>query len=593
MMRGATKFAGVCVAAVLAAMTVPNRAEACGGTFCDGGVPGPMPVDQTGENVIFVMGGDKAEVHIQISYDPNTNANKFAWMIPLATVPDFSVGSQPLFDRVLAATVPLYNLTQSFESCDFGDEGGSGGNFTSGFPATTTSDPSGGSETDVGGPEVLLNETVGAFDVVVLQDTELAPIQAWLEDNGYNWDPAAAPILQQYLDEGNVIAALKLTNGVGLEDIHPITLRYDGLETCFPLRLTRIAAVEDMEIRVFVLANERAAPTNFRHVLINQVKIDWLGAMIAGNYREVIMNAVDAMMADGRAFVTEYAGTSSTVSQGGIFDNNWDEQAFVGLDPVQTVTTLNDQGLAQCTDELSCAWNHPLIYGLLLEFLPPPDGVEPLTFYAYLGDYVDQIDLVKWNGGAEFSAALLDRVIDPGIHAVDLLDTWPYLTRMYTLISPGEMMEDPIFHLNPDLGDVDQLRTADNYNLCNGDSVVTLPDGREVYVPGGQTWPTIPNEMWWEEEVQTIGLKGAPMTLVNNTNAITKVVTDWNLSHNWPRADDTGNTPTGGGDSMTETDTDSPLDDEPGACGCRSNDPRGLWLMLGLLALRRRRTTSL
>jgi hypothetical protein len=89
----------------------PNRAEACGGTFCDGGVPGPMPVDQTGENVIFVMGGDKAEVHIQISYDPNTNAEKFAWMIPLTAVPEFSVGSQPLFDQVLAATVPLYGVT--------------------------------------------------------------------------------------------------------------------------------------------------------------------------------------------------------------------------------------------------------------------------------------------------------------------------------------------------------------------------------------------------------------------------------------------------------------------------------------------------
>jgi len=512
-------------------------------------------------------------------------------MIPLASVPDFSVGSQPLFDRVLASTVPTYDITQSFEACDFVTS--TADNASSGLGGTTGDgdpDPSAGESSDTG-PEVLLNETVGAFDVVVLQDTELAPIQAWLEDNGYNWDPKAGPILQQYLDEGNVIAALKLTNGVGLEDIHPITLRYDGLETCFPLRLTRIAAIEDMEIRVFVLASERAAPTNFRHVLVNPLKLDWIN--YASNYKTVITNAVDAMMADGRAFVTEYAGTSSTVFQGGIFDNNWDEQAFVDLDPVQAVATLGDQGLALCIDEPSCTWNHPLIYGLLLEFLPPPDGVDPLTFYAYLGDYADQIDLVKWNNGAEFSAALLDRVIDPGMHAVDLLDTWPYLTRMYTLISPGEMMEDPIFHLNPDLDDVPQLRVANNYFLCDGDSVVTLPDGREVYVPGGFTWPTIPNEMWWEEEVQTIGLKGAPMTLVNNTNAITKVVTDWNLSHNWPRADDTGNTPTGGGDSMTETETDSPLDDEPGACGCRSNDPRGLWLMLGLLALRRRRTASL
>jgi hypothetical protein len=49
------------------------------------------------------------------------------------------------------------------------------------------------------------------------------------------------------------------------------------------------------------------------------------------------------------------------------------------------------------------------VYGLLLEFLPPPHGVEPAEFYAYLGNYAADIDLVKWNGGAEFSAALLDR----------------------------------------------------------------------------------------------------------------------------------------------------------------------------------------
>ena len=517
------RVAGLCAAGVTAMTLMPSRAEACGGTFCDGGVPGPMPVDQTGENVIFVIGGEKAEVHIQISYDPNTNAQKFAWMIPLTAVPEFSVGSQPLFDQVLNGTVPMYGLNTTFENC---------GN-DSGFPgdsSVTNGDPSfpgstgGGDEsgTDTGPPDVLLETTVGAFDVVVLQDTELAPIQAWLESNDYYWDENAAPILQQYLDEGNVIAALRLTNGAGLEDIHPITLKYDSGETCFPLRLTRIAAVEDMEIRVFVLGNSRAAPRNFKHVLVNPLKIDWLN--FASNYKEVITNAVDAMMADGRAFVTEYAGTSTNVQQFGIYDNAWNEQAFVGLDPVEVVNTLNAQGLGLCTEDFSCAWGHPLVYGLLLEFLPPPDGIEPSTFYAYLSDYADQIDTMKWNGGAEFAAALLDRVIDPGMHAVDLLDTWPYLTRMYTLISPNEMMEDPIFHLNPDLDDVPQIRTANNYVLCNNDSVTTLPDGREVYVPGGFTWPDIPNEEWWEEEVQSIALKGAPMTLVNNTAAINKVL---------------------------------------------------------------------
>ena len=599
------KAAGVCVAASMTAVVLaPSRAEACGGTFCDGGVPGPMPVDQTGENVIFVIGGEKAEVHIQISYDPNTNAQKFAWMIPLTALPEFSVGSQPLFDQVLNGTVPMYGLNTTFEDCG-------NGSFSD---TASASDPSGpassGFDTDAGEgssgdgpPDVLLETTVGAFDVVVLQDTELAPIQAWLESNDYYWDPNAAPILQQYLDEGNVIAALKLTNGAGLQDIHPITLKYDSGETCFPLRLTRIAAVEDMEIRVFVLGNSRAAPRNFKHVLVNPLKIDWL--QFAINYKEVITNAVDAMMADGRAFVTEYAGTSANVQQFGIYDNAWNEQAFVGLDPVEVVNVLNAQGLGLCTDDFSCAWGHPLVYGLLLEFLPPPDGVEPSTFYAYLSDYADQIDTMKWNGGAEFAAALADRVIDPGMHAVDLLDTWPYLTRMYTLISPNEMMEDPIFHLNPDLDDVPQIRTANNYVLCNNDSVTTLPDGREVYVPGGFTWPDIPNEEWWEEEVQSIALKGAPMTLVNNTAAINKVLTEWNLSNGWPRSPEatSGDVPTtsdtdsptsggtGGSGGSEASGEDPPLAAEPG-CACNSDgtQPLGLGLaVFGLLALRPRR----
>ncbi|MBL9105601.1 MAG: DUF2330 domain-containing protein [Myxococcales bacterium] len=564
-----------------------------------------MPVDQTSENVIFVIGGAESEVHIQITYDPDTNAEKFAWLVPLAAVPEFSVGSQPLFDQVRAASVPLYGLNTTFEQCGNGDDGGlstasngdPGGDESGGFGTTS------GGTGDAPGPDVLLMETVGAFDVVVLQDTELAPIQEWLESNGYNWDPNAAPILQQYLDEGNVIAALKLTTGAGLEDVHPITLSYPSNETCFPLRLTRIAAVDDMDIRVFVLSSDRAVPTNYRHVLVNPLKIDWLQQ--ATNYKEVISNAVDADMADGRAFVTEYAGTSGGVSQQGIYDPAWNEQPFVGLDPTQVVNMLNSQGLADCQDEFFCNWNHPLVFGLLLEHLPPPDGVDPIQFYPYLGDFADQIDTMKWNGGAEFSAGLLDRVIDPGIHAVNLLDTWPYLTRMYTTISPSEMMEDPIFHTNPDLDEVAQLRTAERYMLCNGDAVVTLPDDREVYVPGGFVWPDIPNEEWWSEEVQTIALKGAPMTLVNNTAAITKVLEEWNLLHGWPRGpspESSGDVPTSGasegsdagdeasGSSGSEGSGSAGSNTDSG-CGCATDGSSGLAGLAGLalLGLRRRR----
>ncbi|MCA9697067.1 MAG: hypothetical protein KC431_06060, partial [Myxococcales bacterium] len=62
-------------------LVAPAEAEACGGTFCDNG-PMSMPVDQTGENILFVINDTNVEAHIQIQYDPDADADKFAWVIP-------------------------------------------------------------------------------------------------------------------------------------------------------------------------------------------------------------------------------------------------------------------------------------------------------------------------------------------------------------------------------------------------------------------------------------------------------------------------------------------------------------------------------
>ena len=90
----------VSVAAALALTAAPSEARACGGTFCDAG-PQAMPVDQTGENILFVIDGQHVEAHIQIQYDPDTDADQFAWVIPLQALPQFSVGSEPLFQNLL------------------------------------------------------------------------------------------------------------------------------------------------------------------------------------------------------------------------------------------------------------------------------------------------------------------------------------------------------------------------------------------------------------------------------------------------------------------------------------------------------------
>ncbi|PCC72614.1 Myxococcales GC_trans_RRR domain-containing protein/MYXO-CTERM domain-containing protein [Nannocystis exedens] len=579
------KRASILAAAACAAFTLTQSrpAEACGVNGCDGGVPGPMPVNQDGENVLFVLNPGEVEVHIQISIDPNTNAQKFAWLIPIAQIPEFEVGSQPLFDALLQASVPQYGLNQSFEQC--GDQGLSGGltapnggtdgGFDSGTGEAATTGATGGDD------PVLLKTTAGAFEIVVLQDKTVAPIKQWLIDNDFLWIDGADDTFQQYLDEGQVIVALKLAGGADEGDVHPIVLRYPSDENCFPLRLTRFSSVQDMDIRVFLLANGRAAPTNYRHVLVNPLKIDWFN--FAANYKDVITKAVDELEADGLAFVTEYAGATSITAPFtfNVYNPGWNEAPFVGLAPEQVINRLNDQGLTNCFEPGFCFYNHPLIEGLLTEYLPVPDGLAPEEFYGNLAAYVDQIDVMKWGDGSAFATALVDRIIAPGLHAQDLLDTYPYLTRMYTVISPNEMIADPTFHINPDLEDVDNVRVAGNYNLCDGNSVVTLPDGREIFVPGGGPWPDFIGEMWWAEEISQVALKGKPMHLVNNTAAINTKIEEWNKSHGWPRSD-------------AATGTAGSTGDDDSGCGCTSDQPRsGAGLLgvagLGLLALRRRR----
>lgn len=582
---------------VAAAMT-PTEAEACGGTFCDAG-PAAMPVDQTGENILFVMGEGYTEAHIQIQYDPDAEADEFAWVVPLQDVPTFAVGSQPLFDRILASTVPSYGFQTQFTgvACEDNDgnsgDGGGFGETGAGGDSTGGMDP---------GPEIVLQQIVGAFEITVLAGGTAQELVSWLDENGYQQDPNALPILEEYLSESYLFAAFKLTNDAEVSDIHPVVLRFELEEACVPIRLTRIAAVEDMDIRTFFLADSRVVPQTYKHVLVNPLKLDWPSR--AANYKDVITQAVDADQAIGKAFVTEYAGPSDVVPQFGIFSEQWQSAAFQDVDPVGAIEALEAQGLLDCFefDFAVCDFRHPLLQGLMQQFLPPPKGVDEAEFYECPECYPELIDLDAWDGPA-FASLLEERIIAPGQQAVSLLDSFPTLTRMYTTISPGEMNADPFFHPNPDLPEVDRRSEIATRQIgCGADEIWILPDGREVYVPGG-IWPDFSDEMPWEEEVQEIAAAGGPVTLSTLTAVIDEQLMLHNCQYNYPSAEACGNPPqptTGGGgsDSMGGTGGgDGPGqdgDDAPSGCGCRSDSPQGggaaLLLGLGLLGLGRSRS---
>ena len=556
-----------------------------------------MPVPQTGESILFVKGDGVIEAHIQIQYDADGQAEEFAWVVPVMAQPELSVGSQSLFDALATGTAPTYGTTNWFEPCG----GGSGGwdpdpcEDDGGWDGVKL-DVGSGPPSDPGEPEVVDHQLVGAFEMFVLDGGTAQGVMTWLGDNGFAQDTAAEPILGEYLEDGFMFVAFKLAPSVEATEIHPVVLRYEGDEPCVPLRLTAIAAVDDMVVRTYFLADERVAPTNFRHVELNPLKLDHLG--LGANYDEVVSMAVDE--AGGLAWVTEYAGTSEVVPPESIPEASWPIALLLGASAFETVVSVVEQGWVTCGRGV-CTWANPLLEGLLLEHIALPEEVDPVQVWNCPDCFFDELD-VPFDSVA-FVNAVEDRIIDPAHRAAELLATWPSLTRMVTTLSPHEMTVDPLFHEQPDLPDLDLTNEIGTINtFCDGARSFNLPDGRLVALPG-QDWPDIePDVMPWAKVIEEVPPVGAPQIVTDNTELIGELLTRFNEEQEArsPTGNQCGGT-SGGVDDWGEDGGVGPIDDFPGpeqrdddtigGCGCTmdSGAPASLALVLFALGLARRR----
>ncbi len=528
-------LAPVALASLVAA--TPRLASACGGTFCDGGGgPQVMPVDQTGETILFVMDEGWVEAHVQIEYEGDPA--QFAWIVPIMAVPEVSVGSQRLFDRVLAATVPTFTLDTRFEGdCDDDRPRLGCGAMALDSAAGDGISDSDGFEEDPNAPNVLTQDVVGAFEYAVLEGGTVEGVGEWLDENGYARDDDAPKILQAYLDEGFLFVAFKLRPGAGIDQIHPVVLRYQGTEPCIPLRLTRVAAVEDMKVRAFFLGDARVVSTNYRHVELNPLRIDWLN--VGANYDELVSEALDVVGADGRAFVTEYAGTSSVVQREGLRGFAWDSSAFLDVTAATLDDVLQGQQLMECgfpddsdTGGVSevCGPSHALVLPLLRTYFPPPPGVPAEEYYFCTDCY--GVDESTWDR-AGFAAAFEEQVVAPAEHATDVLVANGYLTRLYTMISPGEMTSDPLFHERADLPEVSNQWSATRVFHCEENDRIDLGGGVRIYLDeGGNPPDSFDEELSPAVRIEEIPLSGAPMVLLDTADDDAAELSAWNAAQN-------------------------------------------------------------
>ncbi len=494
--------------------SLASSAEACGGTFCDNG-PRAMPVDQTGENIVFVPEADGTiSAHVQVQY--TAGAERLAWLVPLPGVPEISVGSEPFFDRLLTATVPTFGFTRGGCGRVLRVEGGGGID-----------------ESEAQGvePNVVVQGTVGAFDVVVLQGGSPEEIVAWLADNDYQQPPETADFLRPYADEGMSFAAFKLSATASSDQIHPIVFRYAAESAAIPLRLTGIAASDDMAIRVFFLGAGRYVPTNYMHVALNLARLDWPN--FASNYYDVLSAALDE--AGGLAFVTEYAGP--TPQGAALYNPMWAADELVQAAPAEVVGVLERFGLLSCSGA-TCQANHPLILPLLRTYLPAPAGVDEQAFYSCGSCYPEYFETVAYDGAA-MGRDFLERIVVPAREADRVLGENPIATRLMTLLDANEMVEDPAFHERSDLSNVSNSQSSVWELACSAgaNSAYTLPwDLPQVALTQEATWPNFDESMPFALLAEKIPKSGDAETVLDNTDAVRDRLEAWNAERDWPPA---------------------------------------------------------
>jgi hypothetical protein len=485
-------LAWLAASAAAAGITVAAPvAEACGGFFCQN-----VPVDQTGEHILFAVDGDSVEAQVLIQYQGA--AEDFSWVVPVPSEPEVDVSSPTVFARLTQLTGIRFQLNWDFENGCYPPVAEDGG-----------SPSAGGGDPDAG-VTVVQQSVVGPYNYAVLRATDVGALFEWLGANDYTIPDTAESLLEPYVLMGDQMhfVAFKLQKDRDIGDIRPVVLRYRDDQPMIPIQLTAIATQPNLGVTANILGPVRSVPENYLHVEINEARINWLSG--GSNYDALINDAMDE--AGGQAFTTEFAGSSSALQGAFFVEGTLDTSRLATIDdPILFFAALQEEGFS----------GDPQLLSLLQEFIPMPaeleaSGLQPRDFYNNLSAYESYLSTLEFDAPA-FANKLEADIVAPLRHAQELFDRLPYFTRLHTSLSASEMTVDPVFAFNGGLGDVSNIRTATAVMECtpgswdlNAPVVITLSDGREVltsYGGGGGELDALPGAL----SISEMGASGAPV----------------------------------------------------------------------------------
>lgn len=585
------RFSFAALIASLALLLQPNPADACGGLVCSMAAP----VIQDAEQIIFSDNGDGTiTAIIQIMY--SGDAERFAWVLPVPGAPEIGVSSDLAFQRLREQTDPRYRLERSVEgTCDTpppppASDGGFG-------------DTGAGGDAGVPSPEVVDSGTVGPYDYVTISldpetDNPGDVAITFLSEGGYDVDETTRDVLGPYLASGMNLIAFRLTKNATTGSIRPIVMTYTSARAMIPIRPTALAAASDMGIRVWVLGEHRAVPANYRHVILNDARYDWL---TNSGYMSLVGEAVDE--AGGRAFVTELADSTETIMPS-VFSER-DEFVDSGADGFELIREVVDQYFFFEGPGLRVS------DGLLDVINAHAELEEGMTATSYIEQVKSRFsfpDPIDFDRDA-FIEDVQNGIVMPLRMTQLVLDRRPYLTRMVTTMSPEEMTVDPEFALNADLPDVSNVHTATFVRECSslfyfGEAPWRLTLPGDLGVVHGQfgVYPhTNSEEIPAALRIEQLGPSGPAMVVEDRRMSVRTAISAASAAfvpeipeRGTPSDAGTGRDSSTADASTTEAGTDSDAGGRAavsgGACSATGDASSWAWLLLGLVFVRRRRT---
>jgi hypothetical protein len=265
--------------------SVAAPAWACG---CGAYIPDRAGASVVDEQALVAWDGKTQD--ILMSFNVAGSSDKAAWVMPVPSAAQVSLGDTEVFEDLGRVTAPRVEYRDSW------------------LPTFTWLLPGAASPTETAGApggavDVLARQRIGPFDVTRLAANDPAALTTWLADKGFPRPDGLDANLAPYVADHWEIVAIQLAPAQPGEsltgDLQPLRLSFTADEVVYPMRLSR-SAKTPQNVDLYVLADHRMDP-NAVPVADQKPSLEFAGHV----ERADVSPALAAYVGDG-AFLTRW-----------------------------------------------------------------------------------------------------------------------------------------------------------------------------------------------------------------------------------------------------------------------------------------------